>query len=151
MGLRVSDVALDERLITVRATTSKTRRGRTVPISKATAKALRHWLRVRAAYEARRATQGGDALWVASKGVLTANGALQALHRRQRAAGVPQTSLHSLRHRMAAKAIERGLPMPYLVRIGGWANAQMPTNRYGQYGVEERAVSAMADLLDSHA
>ena len=38
--------------------------------------------------------------------------------------------------------------MPYLVKIGGWANAEMPSNRYGQFAIEERALSAMQELLD---
>jgi len=38
--------------------------------------------------------------------------------------------------------------MPYLVSLGGWANAAMPTNRYGQYGVAGRAAEAMQELLD---
>lgn len=151
VGLRVEDVALDERLISVRPATSKTRKGRTVIVSKTTAAALRRYMRARTAYAARTGRSGCADLWLAQKGVLTANGALQAIHYRLAAAGLPKVSLHSFRHRFAARAVEQGLPMPYLMSVGGWSRADQPTQRYGMYGVEGRALSAMADLLDRPA
>ena len=58
-------------------------------------------------------------------------------------------SLHSFRHRFAAKAVASGMSMGYLCAAGGWSkNSTLPAQRYGMYGVEERALSAMADLLD---
>ena len=148
IGLRVDDVSQDLRDITVRAVTSKTHSGRTLPLSKDTTTHLRQYMRVRAAYLAKMRRHDTGELWIASKGSLSGNGALQALWRRCEAAGLPRVSLHQFRHRMAARAIEAGLPMPYLVRIGGWANAEMPSNRYGQWQVAERASEAMRAYLD---
>jgi site-specific recombinase XerD len=148
IGLTTASVDMEHTTLTIRAATSKTRRGRTVPFSQETAKALKTYLRVRGAFLARNHRDGDTALWISAKGALSANGALQALRRRLAAAGLPQVTMHSLRHGMAARAIERGLPMPYLVKIGGWANATMPTSRYGQFQIESRANEAMKALLD---
>jgi len=148
LGLTVDSVDLDARTITVRAITSKARKGRTVPISKDTAQKVRTYLRVRQAYLKRMKRTDNGMLWIAAKGDLSGNGALQALHRRLRAAGLPKVGLHQWRHRWAATVIADGLPMPYVVSMGGWANAVMPTSRYGLHGVEGRAISAMQALLD---
>jgi len=147
MALRVTeDIDLDTCLITVRAITSKTRRGRTVPVGDETVAALKRYLKVRRAYLAAKGRTDDGLLWISAKGSLSANGALQALRRRLRAAGLPQVTMHSLRHGWAAGVIEDGLPMPYVVKLGGWSNATMPTNRYGQFGIGERAIDAMRAL-----
>ena len=148
IGLRVTDVSDDLRLLTVRGATSKTRHGRTVTVGRVTANALRTYLRVRTAYLARNGRSGEAALWVGAKGVMSDNGALQMFHRRLEAAGLPKRSLHSLRHGWAAGLVADGVPMPYIVSLGGWANAAMPTNRYGQHGVAGRAIEAMQKHLD---
>jgi site-specific recombinase XerD len=148
VGMRVEDVSLDERQIVVRAITSKNRKGRVVGIAKDTQSALRAYLRVRAAYIVRLGHDDTGMLWVAGKGDLSGGGALQALHRRLRDAGLPKVTMHSLRHRWTATAFQNGLPLPYIVNLGGWANAVMPTSRYGMFGVQERALSAMQELLD---
>ena len=43
---------------------------------------------------------------------------------------------------------QSGLPMGYLMSAGGWSSPAMPTARYGQFGVEGRAIEAMQALLD---
>jgi site-specific recombinase XerD len=147
MGLRTTDWSEVDHTLTVRAQTSKMRRGRPVGVSQKTAQALRTYLKYRAAYLARLKRQD-DALWISAKGSLSPNGALQALRRRLKAAGLPQVTMHSLRHGWAARAIEDGLAMPYLMALGGWSSPAMPTARYGQFEIGGRALKAMQDMLD---
>lgn len=144
MALRVTeDLDLDRGLITIRAITSKTRTGRTLSVGDDTLAALKRYIKVRRAYLAGKGREDDGMLWISAKGNLSPNGALQALRRRLRAAGLPQVTMHSLRHGWAAGLIEDGLPMPYLVPLGGWSNAVMPTTRYGQFGIGERALDAL--------
>ena len=92
MGLRVTDLDLtgDYGLITVRAATSKMRRARVATVSKTTTQALKVYLRVRSAFIASKGRRDDDALWVSNRGTLAANGGLEALRRRLKAAGLPQ-------------------------------------------------------------
>jgi site-specific recombinase XerD len=147
-SLRVADVDLEAGTVTVRAATSKGRRGRTVPISSTTVAALRRWLRVRQSYIERNALRSHDALWVGNKGPVAPNGLLQAVRRRLAAAGLPPVSIHSFRHRYAAVALEQGIPTAYLMVTGGWRSPRMIDSRYGQFGISERAVTAMRAMLD---
>jgi integrase/recombinase XerC len=148
LGLRLQDVDLAARTAYVRSETSKTRRSRTVGYSARTSRALRVYLRARNAY-VDRVGMTTDALWVnAKRGPLQPNGALQALERRCIRAGLAPVTLHSFRHRMASRAIQNGLPMTYLMAVGGWKSAAVPTARYGQFEVEGRAIEAMQRLLE---
>ena len=148
IGLRVTDVDLDQRTVTIRAITSKTRNGRTVAISTDAVKHLKTYLKVREAFLARNGRQAEQALWISHKGALAPNGALEALRRRLKAAGLPQVTLHSFRHKMAAEATQKGVPLSLLMSHGGWSSPAMPTMRYGQFGIEGRAIEAMQALLD---
>jgi integrase len=150
IGLRVGDVDLDAKppTVTIRASTSKTRTGRKVAISRDAAAHLRVYIRVRAAYIARNGRQDDGALWQAAKGPLSANGALQMVYRRLDAAGLPRVSLHSFRHRWGARSVQNGMPLPYIIQQGGWQDGTMINTRYGMFGVEKSALSAMADHLD---
>lgn len=149
MGLRVEDVDLDARTALIRASTSKTRQGRTVGLSRDAVVHLKTYLRVREAYLRRNHRQREDALWIAAKGPLSANGALQMVYRRLEAARLPKVSLHSFRHGWAAKVVQRGMPTPYILQQGGWVDATMINTRYGHFAIEENALSAMRDFLDA--
>ena len=148
IGLRVEDVDCELKTLTIRATTSKTRKGRTVGMSSDAARYLTTYLKVRAAFIARTKRVDDGALWISAKGPLKANGALAALRRRLKAAGLPPATLHSFRHKMAATATQHGVPMAYLMNAGGWSSPAMPTMRYGTFAVEPKAIAVLQALLD---
>ena len=147
VALTLGDVDLDERTVTIRPSTSKTRTGRTVPIAKDTTAFLRAYLRARTAYKARTGREDDGRLWWAQKGSLTPTGLLQAVWRRCDKAAVARVSVHAWRHRMAARAIQQGLPGPLIESIAGWQSSAM-LSRYGTWERGTVAVSAMRALLD---
>ena len=148
IGLRVTDVDIEGRTLTLRAITSKARTGRTVAMSTDAAKHLKVYLKVRHLFMVRNRRVDAGQLWISAKGPLSANGALAALRRRLKAAGLPPATLHSFRHKMAAEATQQGVPMAYLMNAGGWSSPAMPTMRYGTFGVESKAIAVMQALLD---
>jgi len=142
LGLTIDDLDLDARTATIRAETSKVRRAKRVAYSPRTALAIRRYLTVRDAYLQRTDTDIGTALWVGSKRErLQANGALQMLHRRLEAAEVRTVGLHSFRHRWAAKATREGMPLSFLMVLGGWSSPAMVTRVYGQATVQDDAIA----------
>jgi site-specific recombinase XerD len=84
-----------------------------------------------------------DALWLAPKGALTANGIAQLLAERGYQAGMTRrVHPHELRHRATYKAIDRGVPLPLIAQYLGHSTTAMVEKVYGLYGRAEQAADA---------
>ena len=49
--------------------------------------------------------------------------------------------MHSFRHRMAATSIRDGVPVVYLMALGGWSSPAM-LGRYGAWDTQRNALDA---------
>ena len=75
---------------------------------------------MRSAFIASKGRRDDDALWVSNRGTLAANGGLEALRRHLKAAGLPQVTMHSLRHGWSARLVQSGMPdRASLMNLGG--------------------------------
>jgi len=140
-GLRVEDVDFDANVVYIPAEISKSRRGRAVPISRATEKALDRYLRVR------RQRPAGETpyLWLGKRGRLTDSGILQIVAERGRQAGIEGLHPHTLRHQFAHQMLASGMQEGDVALLGGWRDRGM-LSRYGRSAAAERALEAYRRL-----
>lgn len=151
-GLDVCDIDLEHGTINVRATTTKSRKARLVPIlDQDLLVALDRWLRYRAAY--RTGKQAGDALFVSfgrngkiGRGRLQPGGITQMLERRSELAGV-EVPAHSFR-RGRAEQNDKHIDGIDSERMMGWTNDRMRklyTRVNGDRDASDRIRAAYAD------
>jgi site-specific recombinase XerD len=139
-GLAVADVDLENDLVMV---VGKGRRPRAIPYGHKTGQALTRYLRARGKHSQSKLT---DALWLAQKGPLTANGLAQVLERRCEQAGIDRIKPHQLRHTAADLWLsESGGDETSAMRLFGWRSRQM-LDRYGASNADARARAAARKL-----
>lgn len=139
-GLSLADLDLDDDVVRVMG---KGRRPRAIPYGHRTGQALTRYLRVRGKHPQAKYT---DALWLAQKGTLTANGLAQALARRCTEAGIDKIKPHQLRHTAADRWLsESGGDETSAMRLFGWRSRQM-LNRYAASNADARAHAAARTL-----
>lgn len=134
VALEVGDVDFEYQVVVV---LGKGRRPRSVPFGSKTEAALDRYLRVRRHHR----HAGSSALWLGSKGPLTASGVQQMVDRRCRRAGVGHVHLHQFRHSTAHNWLAQGGQETDLQRLMGWKSADM-LRRYGASAADARARDA---------
>ncbi|QBS43588.1 tyrosine-type recombinase/integrase [Nocardia sp. CS682] len=117
----------------------KGRRPRTAPFGDKTRTAIRRYLRVRARHPF--AVNDNPALWLGSRGRMTASGIQQMLERRAQAAGIGHIHPHLFRHYFAHNWLANGGQEQDLMMLAGWRSRQM-LGRYGASVATERAKDA---------
>jgi site-specific recombinase XerD len=141
-GLNLGDLMVPQRLAYIKATTSKSRRGRAVVFGDNTAKALLRYLR-----HPKAPSRPDDALWRARTGLpLTGNEIYHTLRRRAAQAGL-KVHPHQLRHTWADSMLRSGHNEGDVMQLGGWASRQM-LDRYGSAVAAERARAAYRSPID---
>jgi site-specific recombinase XerD len=141
-GLKVDDVDLDgDGLILLRAATSKGKRDRLVPISRAALAALDKYTRLRGSHPHAELPW----LWLGKRGRLSDSGILQMVERRGRQAGITGLHPHLFRHTFAHVQLSRGMEEGDLMAIAGWRDRSMLA-RYGASARAERGVAAFRRL-----
>ena len=128
--MHVADIDPESSTIVVR--TGKSKRVRVVHLDDPTAKAVRRWVRFRAAQRAASRPE-----WFLGKlGRLTGAGVLQSLHRRLREVGLPAFGPHALRRAFAISALDAGLAESELQAVA----------KYTRQGAQKRAAARARDL-----
>jgi len=141
-ALRLGDLNLGQRLAFIEASTSKSRRGRSVVYGDSTAKALMRYLRHPKAPRAEDAP-----LWIARTGQpLTGNEIFHTIGRRARQAGL-RVHPHQLRHTWASSMLAAGHSEGDVMQLGGWTDRSM-LSRYGASAAAERARAAYRSPID---
>jgi integrase len=141
VALAVADVNVRGGLLVVRK--SKTGRGRVVPFSPQTGRALDRYLRLRKQHR----LADTRALWLGEGGkAFGYDGLRRALGRRAKVAGISGFHPHRLRHTAASRWLARGGSEQGLMAVAGWERREM-LDRYTQVTKAERA-AAEARLLD---
>lgn len=135
-GLRVGDVNLNARLVTV---TGKGNKQRQVPFSRATSAALHAYLAARRKFPTTRALPQADAdrLWVAHRGAMTASGIYQVIRDRSAVTGY-RIHPHQLRHSFIHYNLVAGMNEGDIQALVGWNSRQM----FGIYGAAKQAERA---------
>lgn len=141
-GLQLGDVDLDgDGLILLRGETSKGRRDRLVPLSRAAGAALDKYLRVRGSHP----HANSPWLWLGKRGRLTDSGILQVVEKLGRQAGITGLHPHIFRHTFAHNSLSSGRAEGDVAMIAGWRDRSMLA-RYGRSAAAERAVAAFRRL-----
>lgn len=141
-GLQLADVDLDgDGLILLRGETSKGRRDRLVPLSRAAVAALDKYLRVRGSHP----HAVSPWLWLGKRGRLTDSGILQVVEKLGRHAGITGLHPHIFRHTFAHNSLSSGMAEGDVAMIAGWRDRSMLA-RYGRSAAAERAVAAFRRL-----
>lgn len=112
----------------------KGRRPRAVPFDAKTADALRRYIRARRGHK----HHSSPAVWLGTKGPMSANGIQQMIDRRCADAGLPHVNLHRFRHTFAHEWLAAGGSEQGLMRLAGWKSREM-LGRYGASAADERA------------
>lgn len=133
--LRVSDVDIFD--LGVAHVVGKGGRPRACPFGTKTARALDAYLHERD----RHRDAHTDALWLGTRGPMTAAGIRMVLRRRADQAGVEGMHAHRFRHHFAHSWLAEGGNEGDLMRLTGWKARQM-LNRYGASAADERAREA---------
>jgi site-specific recombinase XerD len=140
IGMRVSDVNVQDGLVTVRR--GKGGKGRVAPFSIQTASAIDRYVRARRSH--RLADTG--ALWVGGGGkTFGYYGLDKALKDRARAAGVEGFHLHLMRHTAATRWLRAGGSEGGLMAVAGWSTRAM-VDRYTGASASERAAAEARGL-----
>jgi site-specific recombinase XerD len=134
VGMTLSDVDLDTRLITV---TGKGQRVRLLPTGHRTVKAIDRYLRSRPGHPSAEEPW----FWLGRKGPMGTTGIQQMLRRRSREAGLSPINPHAFRHTYAHRWLSSGGSEGDLLQLAGWKSRQMLT-RYGASAATERAIEA---------
>ena len=153
-GLMVEDVDFERGRVEIRAETSKTRTGRSVPIGYAAGRALAKYLRARASHRDADAPAIDDRgrpvidertrkplhpLWLGLAGPMTVSGVAQAIKERGKLAGLgANVRPHLFRHTAAHRWQLDGGNETDLMTVMGWRSSAM-LRRYGAGAREERA------------
>jgi site-specific recombinase XerD len=132
-GLRVQDVDLHQRLITV---TGKNRKTRHIRIGIRTIVILERYLKQR---KTLRVAQGSDALWLGKRGAITYTGVYTILQHRATQANVRHIYPHLWRHTMAHRYLAKGGGEVNLEAHMGWENNSQMLRRYGASMIASRA------------
>jgi site-specific recombinase XerD len=134
-ALTLADVDLEGQAVVIR--TSKTRRGRIVPIGAKATQALDRYLRMRAKH----AHADLPNLWLGWRGPLGGEGVRQAVQRRAEQAGLSHVFVHQFRHTFAHHWLLNGGQEHDAAAIAGWTGTAMLA-RYGASAASERARQA---------
>lgn len=141
-GLQLADVDFShDGVILLRGETSKGRRDRLVPLSRAAVAALDKYLRVRGSHP----HADTPWLWLGKRGRLTDSGVLQVVEKLGRAAGIAGLHPHVFRHTFAHNSLSAGMGEGDVMAIAGWQDRSM-LQRYGRSAAAERAVAAFRRL-----
>lgn len=139
LGLRVSDVDLDDGLLTVTGKGDRTRR---VPIGATTVRALDRWIRARA----KRPDAREPWLWLGRKGRLGETGIAQLVRARGREAGLDvRLHPHLFRHAYADSMLAAGMQETDLMAVAGWKSRDM-VSRYAAANRAQRAIKVARTL-----
>jgi integrase/recombinase XerD len=135
LALETDDVDLAAGIVTIRR--GKGGKGRRVPISPQTARALDRYLRARA----RHALAASTALWLArGSRRLAYSGLYKLIQQRAEAAGIKGLHPHVFRHTFATRWLARGGSEGGVMSIAGWSKREM-LDRYVQATRQELAAA----------
>jgi len=142
-GLTLGDIDMESKTLLVHGKGGK---DRLLPLLPEAATALQTYLTLE---RPRSPFSGIDgAVWLTSRGRLTANGIAQLVAERGKAAGIARrVHPHELRHRFVASALKAGMPGPLVMALSGHSTPSM-LNRYGAWN---RSQDAMDMLRELHA